>query len=141
MALNTRISFDQWITHIFDHPVTDPPWHRPMDIAAWSDADVVAYQIYWSEHDVSDTDLIAYLTRLFEECDTILQPFSDAQASQGLWLLLHEDYFQALKETDVSLLDRLRCINAMETLFEKCFARRCSPHLSHLDEPGINPLN
>jgi hypothetical protein len=29
----------------------------------------------------------------------------------------------------------------MHNLFEECFAKRCTPHLSHLDEPGVSPLN
>ena len=37
--------------------------------------------------------------------------------------------------------DRKRGLRSLYTLFEQCFARRCSPHLSHLDEPGANLLN
>jgi len=36
---------------------------------------------------------------------------------------------------------RQRCIYSIHQLYEGCFAKRCTPHLSHLDEPGASPLN
>jgi hypothetical protein len=46
-----------------------------------------------------------------------------------------------LLDESVRWTARQRCIASIHQLFEQCFARRCSPHLSHLDERGANPLN
>lgn len=46
----------------------------------------------------------------------------------------------ALLDEWVRLEARLRCIRSFADLFQKLFAVRCSSHLSHLDEPGANPL-
>ena len=47
----------------------------------------------------------------------------------------------ALMDGSVPWTDRGRCIRSFYTLYEQCFAKRCTPHLSHLDEPGAGPLN
>jgi hypothetical protein len=47
----------------------------------------------------------------------------------------------ALLDENVPWPERQRCIRSIHQLYEQCFARRCSPHLSHVDEPGANPLN
>ena len=84
------------------------------------------------------------MTRLFEHAHDLLQPYSDAQLNQGLWFIASNacsNHIFALLDRDVSWTDRQRCIRSMHSLFEQCFARRCTPHLSHLDEAGANPLN
>ena len=133
MAVDEQISFDQWIAYVFDHPVTNRQWHFDMT----SD--------YW---DGPPADIVVYLTRTFEECETVFWPFSDAQVAQGLNFLISpscSDFAFTLLETDVSLVDRLHCIDAMATLFERYFALRCSPHLSRLDVAAtpedVSPLN
>ena len=135
MASDEQISFDQWIAHVFDHPVSEPAWYFDMT----SD--------YWKGQP-ADADIVDYLTRTFEECDTVLRSFSDAQVSQGLNYVLSaclSEYAFTLLETEVPLVDRLRCIDAMATLFERYFAVRCSAHLSHLDvettPEDVGPLN
>jgi hypothetical protein len=135
VAFDARISFDQWIRYVFDHPVTNPitelGWSHNMDA-------VLLEALFRS---IRPEDVIAYLTRTFEECDTVLSPFSDAQVNQGLHFLVsaESDYMHDLKDTDVNLPDRLRCIHAMATLFERCFARRLpSDQPSH---EGTNPLH
>ena len=40
-----------------------------------------------------------------------------------------------------SALTAESCVQACESLFRKLFLPRCSPHLSHRDEPGRSPLN
>ena len=128
-----KISFEEWITNIFDHPVANPDWS--FDI---SDG-------YW---DGPPADIVTYLTRIFEKCETVLSAFSDAQVAQGLNYLIsndHSEYAFALLETEVPLADRLHCIDSMAILFERYFALRCSDHLSHRiiggAPEGLNPLN
>jgi len=48
---------------------------------------------------------------------------------------------RALLDASVPWAAQKRCIYSIHQLYEGCFARRCSPHLSHLDEPGASPLN
>lgn len=123
-----KMTFDNWITFIFDRPVTNREWYWDIEVE-------------WPELDAPS--VVAYLTQVFECAGSVLRPFSDAQANQGLHLLIGpgSDYMLTLQEPTVSHSERLRCIRAMAVLFEKCFSLRCSQHLSHLDEPGANPLN
>ncbi len=128
-----RTTFDDWVLYTFDHTVTEPVWH------CYPCSD------YWESSPAED---ITFLTRLFEECDTVFSPYSDAQIAQGLDYLMGRgncDCGFELLNTDVPLSDRLRCIEAMVTLFERCFAVRCSPYLcySTLRDPTkeYNPLN
>jgi hypothetical protein len=124
-----ELTFEDWIRYVFDHPVTDPAWHFDTDSEYW---------------DLADETVVCLLTETFERSGTVLLLYSDAQVNQGLWFLIGggcSDYAHALKNTSVDLANRLRCILSFFTVFEQCFANRCSPHLSHLDEAGANPLN
>lgn len=123
------MSFDDWLRRVFDHPVTDPAWH-------WdAEADT---------EEPSPPDCVAYLTRLFEEPERVLAPYSDAQLNQGFWYLVDpgcSSHTLSLFRPEVAWADRRRGIRAIPSLFERLFARRCSDHLSHLDEEGSGRLN
>ena len=128
-AWRLLMTFPEWVTFIFDHPVTDPAWY-------WNSSGD------WDAPDLTELQTVDYLTQLFEGAGTLLLPYTDAQVNQGLWyLLVRCDDMHSLRDLAVPLPDRLRGIQAMEVLFNDCFAVRCSPHLSHMDEPGRNPLN
>ena len=47
----------------------------------------------------------------------------------------------ALTDSSVPWTARQRCVRSIHNLFERCFFKRCTPHLSHLDELGAGPLN
>jgi hypothetical protein len=84
------------------------------------------------------------MTGAFENAAQVFQPFSDAQLNQGLWFLASNacsSHMFALMNESLPWSARRRCILSIHQLYEQCFAPRCSPHLSHLDEPGANPLN
>ena len=127
----TQLTFEQWLTYVFDHPVdaSRPEWY-------WDDnAD------WW---DGSHIDTIRFLTRAFENSAEAFKPYSDAQLNQGLWFIgsnACSNHMFAFLDPGVPWADRQRCVRSIHTLFEDCFAKRCTPHLSHLDEPGANPLN
>lgn len=124
-----NLSFDAWLVHVFDHEVGGPQWYFAPDAAYWQGPPAVT---------------LAYLTHLFEDPVPCLHAYSDEQLNQGFWYIVSNgasDYLLALLEQQVPLQARLRCIRSFVNLFEKLFAVRCSPHLSHLDEPGANPLN
>ena len=113
---------------MFDHPVNDPAWY-------WdTDADYA---------ELASECVITYAASLFERAGGLLAPYGDAQVNQGLWFLISESGspLYALGEAGIPLKQRVRCIHSMTTLFEQCLATRCTPHLSHLDEPGAGALN
>jgi hypothetical protein len=137
----TNLTFEQWLRHVFDHPVPtgqELEWH-------WdNDRD-------WWEEDGPET--LHFMTRAFENAAQALEPYSDAQLNQGLWFLASNacsSHMFALMNESVPWEERRRCIASFHQLYEHCFARRCSPHplapparagVSHVDEPGANPLN
>jgi hypothetical protein len=122
-------SFEDWVRHLFDHPATGPQWFADPDAPFWAgSADVV----------------VSWVTRLFDDPLPPLAPYSDAQLGQGFWYLISNgasDCMFALLDASVPLDARVRCLSATTTVFRRLFAARCTPHLSHLDEPGCGPLD
>jgi hypothetical protein len=45
-----------------------------------------------------------------------------------------------LYSTDVPIENRVRCVEAVASLFSQLFVPRCTPYLSHLSEPEVGPL-
>jgi hypothetical protein len=126
---SSTTAFDEWLRQVFDHPVADPAWR-------WG--------VATDTPEPAPRDCVAYLTRLFEEPEPALAPYSDAQINQGLWYLVDpscSNYAFSLVEPEVPWPQRRRGLRAMATLFERLFARRCSDHLLHLEEVGAGPLN
>lgn len=126
-----NLTFEDWLKHVFDHPVSDlnNAWY-------WD------IKRDWWEEDSADT--LEFMTRAFEHAADVLQPYSDAQLNQGLWFLASNacsNHMFTLMNESLPWSARRRCIASIQQLYEQCFARRCSPHLSHIDEPGANPLN
>jgi hypothetical protein len=129
------MSFDDWIIFVFDHPVSnyDPIWY---------------YGIHFADP-VRDTDLypqtaIDYVIRLFESPVEPLAPYSDEQINQGLWFLVSNgggDYLRVLEELTVTFEDKQRLVESVYSMYEKLFAERCTPTLSHRDEADSNPMN
>ena len=126
-----ELSFEEWVVFVFDHPVEDQKlaWHWDLDADWWAAPAAVTVQ---------------YLTQAFENATQVFQPFSDAQLNQGLWYIVDNacsDHMFALMDLSVPWQARRRCIHSIHQLYEQTFARRCTPHLSHIDEPGAGPLN
>jgi hypothetical protein len=69
--------------------------------------------------------------------------FTDAELNRLLYIASNglSDYMFALLDASVPLDARLRCLRALSVVYRDLFAPRCSPHLSHLDEPGVGDLN
>jgi hypothetical protein len=127
----THLTFEQWLAYAFDHPVSDSgqAWY-------WDDA------ADWWNGPAADT--IQFLTQAFEKAAMLFQPYSDAQLNQGLWFIASNacsNHMFALLDSGVPWPARQRCVRSIHNLFEECFAKRCTPHLGHLDEPGASPLN
>jgi hypothetical protein len=127
----TGLSFEDWLAFVFDHPVNPglPEWYWDMEAAWWDGRPVLT---------------VSYLSRLFENAGLLLANYSDAQVNQGLWYLCSNscsDHMLAILDASVSEAERLRCVSSFKNLYEGCFLPRCTPHLSHLDEPGAGALN
>lgn len=126
-----ELTFDQWLAYVFDHPVDDTKqeWYWDPEADWW---------------DCPAADTIQFLTQAFENASVVFQPYSDAQLNQGLWFVVSNacsNHMFAFTEASVPWPARQRCIYSIHQLFEQCFAKRCTPHLSHLDEPGAGSLN
>jgi hypothetical protein len=128
----TELTFEQWRSWVFDHPVANPAWHFDLD------AD------FWDEERVP-TLTVDYLTRLFEEPCSLPALFSDAQIAQGLWFLADNscsNHMFALADEAVSWSHRERGLRSMFVLFRDLFAPVCADRLSHgLTSAGRSPLD
>jgi hypothetical protein len=125
----TTATLEQWVAWIFDHPVGEPLWYDDEKADWWDGPASVTLE---------------YATRLFEDPAGYLETYSDAQLGQGFWFLASPEASAQLTTILIQQLpwaQRQRCLRAMVSLFEKLFAVRCSPRLSHLMEQGANPLN
>jgi hypothetical protein len=125
------LSFEEWIEHAFSREVR-------IQQAAW---------YFDPNHDLWDpkpVEAVAYLTRLFEDPARSLCWFSDDQIAQGLTYLVGTSASGDngwLSAMEVPVEARLRCVEAIGKLFDRLFAPRCTPHLSHLREVGAGTLN
>lgn len=125
-----------WIDHVFDHPVSNPPWY-------WR-ADAMATSIGTEEWPEAPETIVAHIAETFEHSGKLLSRFSDDQLNQGFWYLFYQgppDFMGTLLDERVPLGCRLRALRSFAPLFEQVMAQRCSSHLSHLDEKGASSLN
>ncbi len=123
------LSFEAWVAHVFDHPVSEPRWFADPDAPFWIGTSATA---------------IPYVTRLFEDPLPVISRYTDAQLAQGFWYLVSNgasDCMVALSDATVPAAERARCMRSFASVFRRVLAARCTPHLSHLDEPGAGPLN
>ena len=124
-----KTGFDKWVYRIFDHPVKENAWYWDSSIENPNPSPSVA---------------IGLLTKLFNEPEEHLKAFSNEQINQGLWYIADNscsNYMFVLTDESLITEDRLSLIESIYNLFKNLFARRCSPHLSYIDEKGANPLN
>lgn len=126
-----NLSFEDWLICVFDHPVEEikNAWYWDLDRDRW-------------EEDSPQT--VQFLTQTFESAGKVLKSYSDAQLNQGLWFLADNacsSHMFSLVNESAPWAARQRCIYSFHQLYEQCFAKRCTPHLSHIDEPGASPLN
>lgn len=121
----THFTLQQWLDAHFD---------QPYEYGSFLDIDLLP---------ISPTQHIEYITQAFEDCETLLKPYSNGQINQGLWFLagdMHDlsDRFGKVADWDI----RQRCIQSFKSLNENMFAKRCSPELSaYKSIAPENPLN
>jgi hypothetical protein len=103
----TNLTFDEWVLFVFDHPVDDSRLEWYLDI----DAD-------WWDGPAALT--IDYLTRAFENLESVFKPYNDSQLNQGQWYLASNacsNHMFALMEASVPWSARQRCILSFQSLY------------------------
>jgi hypothetical protein len=87
-----------------------------------------------------DADVVAYLTRVFENPEHELEYFSDRQIAAALWELGPGDS-HCVYNRDIPVEARERLIASVATFFRLFFDKRCVPALSHSATEHLSPLN
>jgi hypothetical protein len=99
--------------------------------------------VYWL-CGLSSTTL-RHITQLFENAGEILAPFSEAQIGYGLDYLIgrgtEDSELHLLSNETIPLADRQRCVRSIFSLFQSCFAKRCSADSYQLSQASGNPLD
>jgi hypothetical protein len=119
--------YEEWISYLFDQPLIS----RTGDVHA-------------EDFDASDREIAALFAATMRRCGDDLLRFSVGQVAQGLDFLFNpalSNHAFSLKAESVPKSARIEALQSIHTLYTDCFERRCEPVLSHLDEPGSNPLN
>jgi hypothetical protein len=117
-------TLEDWVRFVFDHPVTETAWHFD------TNAPALVLPPERAAHLIAET---------FERAAELLRPFTDAQLNQGFWFLVgsgNSDYSGCFTDASVPWPARRRALHAFVPLFREVMAMRCTPSLSHLDEPG-----
>jgi hypothetical protein len=117
------------IAYIFDHPVANPEWYWSEDAPKWPG---------------TREDTLVLIAQTFERGGELLACFPDEQLNQGFWFLAGDapqNFMHTLADPKIPLAARLRALKSLVHLFEQVMAKRCSSHLSHLDEQPANQLN
>src|SRR5215207_1695413 len=110
----TDLTFEQWVIHVFDHPVDHlmPEWYWDID------------GDYWDAQQMPN-ETVDYITRAFEQIESVAKPYTDAQLNQGLWYIASNglsDYMFALMDGRVPLERRLRCVRSFYSPYANLFA-------------------
>jgi hypothetical protein len=130
MSHSDHPSFETWIAHCFDHPVSTHAWYLSPHAPEW---------------DAPPELTLAYMTRLFNSPIESAGKFSDEQLNQGFWYLASNncsDHMYLLIDASLPEEARLSCLGAMQQLFDQLFLRRCTnlPSQGH-DLAALSALN
>ncbi|PWT80027.1 MAG: hypothetical protein C5B44_05980 [Acidobacteria bacterium] len=110
----STISYDEWLTFVFDHPVPDNAL-QPTD---W----------YWEfNYEVSNVaQLIKYVTDLCNSFSKVSEIYSLPQLDQGIWFVIGPciDFGQYLRNKDVSIDLRQSCVRAMYWVYADFVSKR-----------------
>lgn len=118
-----NLSFEDWVEHCFSHEV-------PLHGSAWYFD--LGSDLWWG----SPAETVGHITRLFEDPEPPLAFFSDAQIAQGLDYIINNaagDLLASIREPSLPIDTRLRCARSIARVYDRLFAPRCTPHLSHLN--------
>lgn len=91
----------------------------------------------WWGHDPEPAQALAFMIRLFEQPEVLLERFSHKEINQGLWFLVDSggaNQMCALFDESLPWADRRRALLGIVTLYRSLFALACSDLLGHLDQ-------
>ncbi len=117
--LPAEISFEAWISHIFDHD--DPDWHWKADAPSWDEASNRAIALN-------------HLDRLFSEPAFLIERFTPNQIGTGLAFLVNgalSQYGFVFLDYRLSIDQRTRCLRNIATVYESVFTKICSNMKQH----------
>ena len=120
------ISFEAWISHIFDHD--DPDWHWEMDVPLWDD-------------EAEPQRTLKFLNRLFESPEFLLSRFSADQIGAGLNCIANpgcSSYGLVFLQHSLPIEDRTRCLKNIATVYETVLAKICM-QTTHYNEKNWKP--
>lgn len=104
-------TFERWLTHVFDHSPTAPPWHESPDSEYWPDEDELKAE---------------YIAETFVNASVHLARFDDRRAALGLRFVhgLGSEYLLGALSPAVPLEARVRVVKSGVGLFRTFFAVR-----------------
>lgn len=131
MPTNSDLTFDEWVSQIFDKPVTDPQW------------------FFLSEYDGEPKPLppiieAEYMTLLFEKPAFLVSRYSEGQIAHGLEYLLHNsssDCVFHFVEQAIPEQIRVRLAHSLFFLFKDLLAVICSDYCGGPDHPDRRPAD
>jgi len=123
--------YTQWLQFLFDHPdpAGRPEWYWDIDL---------------EDFDASPEDQVRLVGQTFEHAGRDLLKYSEIQIKNGFNYILNNAISNTvflLTQKGVPEDLRIDAVLKMKNLYRDCFAKRCEPVLSHLDEPDAGPLN
>ncbi len=131
--LPDEITYDEWVRHVFDHPVLETQWW-------WQDPESGYLQLWNDSADTART--LSFLTQLFEEPEGLLGRFTRSQLDQGLHFLVSNscsNHMFVLSDTKWPWTDRRKCFDAMIPLYEKLMAPVYGDDLGHTEQVPSDP--
>lgn len=118
--------YKEWVSHIFNHEVTDPEWYWGIE-SPFFEAD--------------DETIVELIAQCCENYSRDLARFSNGQLNQGFNYIFSSgasDYAFSIKDGKVPWELKRRAIESLKVVLEDCFDKRCEPTRS--SEEG-NELN
>lgn len=124
-----NIAYADWLRYIFDRPTTENRWFFDLELEPF---------------DPEPAATVALIGQTCERSGVDLMAFSDEQVRAGLDFIFNASCSNlafALKDESVPPRLSHATLARIEDLYRQCFAVRCAPAASHLDEQPSTPLN
>ncbi len=121
--------WDEWVRHVFNHPVSDARWYHAKNVEVWDGTP-------------DETNILVVGT--FNTCCELTELFTDAQINLGLWYILDGSLSPIVDlalHPSLPVEAHLKVLDGMLPLFTGFFSNRCSSTLSHKGERAASPLN
>jgi len=123
--------YEKWVQFLFDRPDSagQAEWYWDTD---------------FEEFSAPAEQQVSLIGKTFERSGTDLLKYSEIQIKNGLNYILNN----AVSNTVMLIMQkgvpediRIDAVLKMKHLYRDCFAKRCKPVLSHLDELDAGPIN